>query len=51
LASIKRDVQELQVFDDWTERQRRQIGQAADDDDDAEQEADKQRAVGWQRSV
>ena len=51
LVSIKRDVRELQVFDDWTERQRRQVGQAADDDDDAEQKTDKQRAVGRERTL
>jgi hypothetical protein len=39
------------VFDDGTERERRQICQAAADDDDAEKEADEQRAVSRQSAA
>jgi hypothetical protein len=38
--------QHREVLDDRPERQRREEGQAADDQDDADQEADEQRAVG-----
>ena len=45
-ASIKRAPQHLKVFHNRAERERRQVGQSADDDNDAEQEADKERPVG-----